>query len=359
MKNVFRIMLVAAVVVAALAVSGSALAAYTTPKITVTADAARLGVNTPLRIRVEQSKDDDATFRVAIYVPQGYSAQLTAADGTQIGTVNARVQANAISPDAIVDLPGVIKVDSYTAAKYPTALACLGTSLAGATIAAVHRLELSSPAGPLVVPLYAVPITAGPLAAGYQAVLVACLPSPYIPPPAGAALGAKLIIADILYNQSVFQNPGSQGLYRWTTTWTPWTVGPPPGPPNATGTVEAQSLVRLPSLLTLNTATTRRKVSLRGRLTAGGQGVASAPVQLQLGRTRGSVARFSTANTNAAGNYVGARQGLARGFWFARTRTIVPTKATACTALFAPVPCVSATAPGFTAISRIVRFRIR
>ena len=87
--------------VLALGVTGTAVAAYATPKMTVTASTAGLGVNTPLSIRVEQSREDDATFRLAIYVPQGYVAQLTATEGTQLGTVAARVQANAISPDAI------------------------------------------------------------------------------------------------------------------------------------------------------------------------------------------------------------------------------------------------------------------
>ena len=357
MKIVSRLVLVAAVGVLALGVTGTAMAAYATPKMTVTASTAGLGVNTPLSIRVEQSREDDATFRLAIYVPQGYVAQLTATEGTQLGTVAARVQANAISPDAIVDLPGVIKADTYTADKYPTATVCLGTSLAGATIAAVHRLELQSPAGVLVVPLYAVPITAGPLAAGYQAVLVACLPSPYIPQAqGGAALGAKLIIADLLYTNT-FQNPGSQGSYRWTSTWTPWTVGP--GPPVPTATVEAQSVVQLPSLLTLNSVVSGRNANLRGRLTRAGQGAAGASVQILLGRRQTALRRVATARTAGTGNYAALRRRLARGIWFARTRTVVAAGTTTCTATFAPVPCISATTPGFAAQSRVVRFRVR
>ena len=59
-----------------------------------------------------QARDDDALFRLQIYVPLGYTPALTAAPGSTIGAVAATVQANAISADAVVPLNGSIRVDT-------------------------------------------------------------------------------------------------------------------------------------------------------------------------------------------------------------------------------------------------------
>ena len=125
MKHLLRALMLAAVVGTALALTGSAFAAFTTP---------RLAVNKPtagsVTIGYTQTREDDALFRLQIYVPLGYTPALTAAPGSTIGAVTAVVQANAISADAIVPLNGTIRVDSPTAATHnePSDLACRGSA---------------------------------------------------------------------------------------------------------------------------------------------------------------------------------------------------------------------------------------
>lgn len=355
MKKSFRLALLVCSGLVALAVTGSAMAAYTTPRIIVKNPNEKPGAGGVLTVRVEQTKEDDATFRLVIYIPKGYTMTLIPQEGQTIGTVVAQAQANAISPDAVLELTGTIKGDTYTAAKYPLGQACAGAT---SPINAVFRLELSAAGQQLNVPMYVTALTAGPLSTLYAAQLVTCLPSPYVPPSAGGAtFGAKLINAELSFTVG-FTNPATAGDYRWSTLWTPYTVGT--ATPNTTGTVEAQSVDRLDAQLTLTAKTKGRNVTLSGSLLEGGKGVPAAKVQLQLGKTAARLKAAGSATTKASGAFSASFPNRKAGTWFARARVTVADRATPCVQSFAPVPCIAANIPGFANLaSRVVRFRIR
>jgi hypothetical protein len=367
MKRLHRLVAPAGAALAALAFAGTAMAAYT-PKMAIRNPSDATGTAGPLTIHVEQPRTDDATFRLVLYVPQGYTGNLVPADGAAIGTVTATAQANAISPDAVLELTGTITGDpTFTTTEYTTGAACLG-SAGLTTAAAVYRLQLAAAGQTLIVPLYVNPITTAPLNALYVAQMVACLPSPYVPvEQGGATFGAKLISADFTLN-NIFTNPATSGDYRWSGVWTPYTVGT--RNPNAAGTVETQGIDRIGAAqvtLTVKTKLTRRgkrivgrALTLSGRVTESGSPVAGARVQLFLGRTAAGVKQVATVTTNASGAYTRTFGGRAKGAWFARARTVVADQSATCEPHFAPVPCLSATVSGFTAQSpRVVRVSLR
>src|SRR5215204_4566490 len=125
MQRLLRLAAPAGAALAAVAFAGSAMAAYT-PKIAIKNPSDTTGTAGPLTIHVEQPRTDDATFRLVIYVPQGYTGNLVPADGATIGTVTALAQANAISPDAVLELTGSIKGDpTFTTTEYTTGAGCL------------------------------------------------------------------------------------------------------------------------------------------------------------------------------------------------------------------------------------------
>jgi hypothetical protein len=365
MKRLLRLAVPAGAALAALAFAGSAMAAYT-PKMAIKNPSDATGAATPLTIHVEQPRTDDATFRLTLYVPQGYTGNLVPAEGSTVGNVTALAQANAISPDAVLELTGTIQGDpSFTAAEYPAAAPCL-TGTGVTTPQAVYVLVLTAAGQTLRVPMYVSAITTPPLNAAYVAQLITCLPSPYVPPPIGATFGAKLISADFTLN-NVFTNPATTGEYRWSGVWTPWQVGT--STPNAAGTVETQGIDRIGAAqvsLTVRTKLTKRgkrvvgrAITLSGRVTEGGTAVAGARVQLLLGRTAAGVRQVATVTTNASGAYSRTFGGRAKGAWFARARAVVADQSTTCQPHFAPVPCTSATVAGFTAQSpRVVRVRL-
>lgn len=347
MKPFLRVLVVSAVGVSALALAGSALAAFTTPKLSITNTAAGLTVG------YTQVKDDDALNRLTIYMPTGYAASLAAAPGSTVGSVTSVVQANAISADALVPLNGTIRVDSPTAATHnePLDVACRG----GVAANAVWVLVLQSPTGPLEVPVYVIAITSGPEAAFASGKLVLCLPSPYIPTSAGgAALGAKVINAQMTI-QGVFTAPTAAGEYRWRGIATPYTVGS--GAPNAVGTVELQATQAVPGgRVSIASRRRGKTVTISGRVTSGGSSVAGAPVQIFRG------ARVvKTVRTSASGAYSYTVR-LRRGGYTFSARATVPARdlgAAGCATAISAAPCIDATASGFRAQSAVVRVRVR
>src|SRR5688572_30578629 len=74
MKQLLRFLAVAGATLGALVVSGTAMAAYQSPRLDILNPSERVGGGGPLTIRVSQDRADDATFRLVIYVPQGYTS---------------------------------------------------------------------------------------------------------------------------------------------------------------------------------------------------------------------------------------------------------------------------------------------
>ena len=320
MKKAIRLAVVAGVSVIALAFTGSALAAYTSPTLVVDSADEKLGGGAPLTIRVSTAREDDATFKVTIYAPQGYVSSTVQPAGTQIGTAEAQAQAGPTS-DVILPLAGTIRTaDPAPYRASPQSQACAG----GATIDAVWIISVTV-AGqpPFDIPMYVTTITSGAEASFASVKLQVCLASPYVPESQGGArLGAKLLNATLRLNGGIFTNPNTAGDYRWRALFTPYTVGS--ASPNALGTVETQSVQRIPVQLVLNGRANHRtnRITLSGRFTERGLGIGSQTVALYRGKTARGVKVFKRIRTRANGSFSTVVR-LKPGMWFFRARAVV------------------------------------
>ncbi len=340
MKQILRLALLACTAVGALAFAGSALA---TPRLIVGGSV----------VQITEDKSDAAPLKVTIYVASGYSATLTQAAGTQIGTVHADLQALAISPDAIIQADGTVLTD--TPAKY------VADKCAPGTHAAVWVLHVVVAGTTFDIPVYVDP-TAGAEATLGVAKLAFCLSDPY--DNAGAArapFGVKLVNAKMTLNSGVINAPTSAGSYLWRAIVTPWNIATPA--PDAAHTVEVQSIVPIPTALSLKATvkTVRHKrgkkttvtnsVLLSGKLLENLQGVAGAKITiLGGGKNRGST------TTNSSGAY-SRSLGLPNKTTFQARATVAQRDVTCQSPLPAtqvPGGCVGATIAGYTVSSPTV-----
>jgi hypothetical protein len=337
-----KTLLVAAVAALSLAFAGSALAAYT-PHLSISHTPLTLagGGSTDLTISFDQT--DDATAKVTIYVPQGYTGTLGVSAGTQIGTIDASIIASAISPTQPLPLKGVIQADDP--AKY------VANPCSPGTHEAVWLLRLQAAGTELAVPGYVDTVTAPTEAPLGKFKLQFCLPSPYIPQSAGGAtLGAKLVSAT-LHLSNVFALPDQNGSYGWTALTTPYTVGS--GVPNAAGTVQARAFVQLPAQLSLKAKVKKKRATLSGALRLNLAGLAGVKVSLLSGSSRTTLKAAGSATTRAGGAY--SFRKTVRKMTYFRARVTVPTRSASCTGGVPGIPCASASANGFTAQSAIIK----
>jgi hypothetical protein len=335
-----------------LALTSSALAAYT-PKLVVSVSPPSVSAKTTT-VTFQQTRDDDATFRATIYVPLGWQGTLSQAAGTQIGTVSAQIQANQISPDAILTVNGVIVADNpanYTA----QSLQCTQSALH----AAVWLLRLEATGQQLLVPAYVDPIASGPEAAFASAKIQICLP-----PPAQATFQAKALSAALTLTSGAIAPPATSGQSTWLAVLIPFASNA--GPVNVAGAVQARAIVRLPGQATLaaRPATVRGKaktVTLSGAVTEGGTGVAGAKVTLSSGTKPGKLKKAKTATTSGSGRF-SFKAAVGKIAYF-QVSAAVPQRdlgtAGCGTAIPGLPPCVSATAGAFTVTSRTVAVRRR
>ena len=334
------ILTVSAAGVAALAFAGNALA---TQRLSVTQSA------TSLTFKVTQDASDQQPAKIQIYVPAGYTLNTSATPGTTIGTANGVIIAR---DQGGIDLPltGDVIVDDP--AKYTQAPCSPGNNLA------VWILQLSVAGQTISLHVYVTATTAAEAGLG-SAKVVTCLFPADTPQgsPNRSPFGAQLKNATFTVN-NVFTPP--VGAVRWESLWTPYGTGN--GVPNAAGTVEARAFVG-PGAVTLAgrvTSKARRIVTLSGKVTASGIGIAGATVSLLLN----GKARYKKASS-ATGAYsfrVQKTKGSKVTTTFFQAKVTVPESdvtASGCASpAVAPLPCVSATQGSFTATSKKIKIRI-
>jgi hypothetical protein len=347
MNKGLRAALVVAASATALVVAGSALAAYT-PRITISHTPLTIsgGGTTDLTIAFDQN--DDATAKVTIYVPQGYTGTIGAAAGTQLGTVDASILAKLISPTTPLPIKGTI--EAADPAQFAAAAAtCTGV----ATHEAVWRLRLQAAGQELAVPTYVDAVTAPAESALGAFRLQVCLPSPDIPPSAGGAtFGAKLISAT-LHLQNVFTLPSQNGSYGWTVVATPYTAGT--GTPNAAGTMQARGFVQLPAQLSLKAKVKKKLATLTGALRLNQSGLAGMKVTLLAGTSATKLKAAGSATTRAGGAF-SFKKKLKKTTFF-RARVTAAARSTTCTGGVPGIPCAGATLNPFTAQSAVVKVK--
>ena len=210
---------------------------------------------------MKEEQTDAAPFKISIYLPTGYIANLGQSAGVQIGTVDAGLQALAVSTD-VITAPGTVLVgDKTSPALQASATQCTGTP----THAAIWVARIQLTGQTLEVPLFVDPTTtADPPST--SAKLVLCLPNPYAeaqPPISRAPAGAKIVDAKLKLSAGVLTNPTTAGTYLWRSVITPWTANG--FEPNVAGTVETQAIVTIPSSLSLKAKL--KTVRLRTRVT--------------------------------------------------------------------------------------------
>jgi hypothetical protein len=316
-----------------------------TPQLLVTG-ATETGASAATLVEVKEETTDAAPSRISIYVPAGYVANLGQTAGTQIGTVTTSMQALASSPEAI-EVAGTILTD--TPAKH------VDDACAPGVHAAVWLLHLDVRGTSFDLPVY-VDRATGADAAFSSAKLVLCSANPYEQalPGTRAPLGVKLVDVQLMLSAGALTNPTVAGSYVWRTVVTPWTANG--ATENTAAASEAQSIVTVPSSLSLKAQvrttwhmtngrrTATNSVLLSGKVAENLKGIPGVKVMFYAnGKTAGS------APTGASGAF-STRTGLTRKTTIRATAT-VPARATACVnalpATLAPAGCVGATIAGY------------
>jgi hypothetical protein len=248
MKKGHRALIGACAALATLAFAGSAFATYAPKLVASSTGGAALGGAT--RVGVVVGASDDPTAKTTIYVPTGYTVA-TPAPGTDLGKVTATAAAADLG-GAVLPLTGELDAIAPNTTTQAAAQSC------GVTPTQTWDLHLSAAGQALDIPLFVVAPLAPETALGFVDKLVVCLPPPDVPvgTPGRSVFGAKLLSAT--FTASAITQPTAAGDYRWTSLFTPYT--PNTGKPNAAGSVEVQSLRRLPAKLAL-TVTRRRVVT--------------------------------------------------------------------------------------------------
>jgi hypothetical protein len=284
MKKSFRLALLVCAGFAGLALAGPAFAKYD-PSLTIEQTSYKLGAPTTVDVFIAISEDADPTAQLRIFSPAGYTANLTAAPGTKIGSVLAIVKAKALG-GALLPLSGDVVVANPTdPAIVAAATKCTGTPTHGT----IWVLNTSLQGQTVAIPVFV--DQKGPLV-----VQTVCLPSPDVPPAAGGAtFGAQLVLADFTI-KGVFTNAGTKNGYEWSGIYTPYVPGGQT--PNPAGTVEWRTYVGLPSSLTLAKVKAKKGFKLVGRLSIAGL----TPKSVKLGLYAGKKPKPApTATTNGTG----------------------------------------------------------
>jgi hypothetical protein len=309
MRKVSRMLVVACAAVAATAFTSTALAAYS-PSMVVAGSNHATGGGGPVTFNISQAEADDFTAVLTLYSPLGYDASLTATSG-QIGTASAVVKLHAFG-GARVPVTGTVNADDP--AKY------LSNPCSPGRHDAVWTITVSLQGTAVTVPIYVDRITAGPETAFASSRIRVCFNNPNnrtVNP-----TGAQLL--SVAFSVNVYTNPTTLGVYRWVGLFTPYAAT---GAPNPAGTIQAQTVQRLPVQLNLAAKKVKRKgkvyAQLSGNLLAADQGVTRNAVQLlsSTKSARNATKVFKTVRTDSKGRFK-VLVPLRKRTWFRAKTTI-------------------------------------
>jgi len=354
MNRAIRTLVLAVVSAAALSTAGTALAAYTTPRLLVTDAPPSVTIN------YTQSANDDPTAKLTFYAPAEYSASLTQPTGQTIGTVSALGTAADLG-GALLPLTGTVQVraanGTYLSGTTQVPIAAAATQCTGtATHTAYWVLILQAAGQTLELPVFVDQVTAAPESAFASSKIQACLPPPDVPPgtPGRATFGFKLTKVDFKVN-GIFTSAGT-GQPRWRVLATPYNPGR--GTPNAAGSVEAQSVVGFPRSVILGKPAVR---PVRGTATllikVAAQLPAGASATLRLYRGAKSASGASIVLRKSGNGYSGTlriKQTAKAQTVFLQARASVAAGTVPCTPTFG-LPCLSATRAAIAVRSNTVR----
>jgi hypothetical protein len=343
MRTAIRAATAAVAAVATLALTGSALAANT-----AIVSASTAGTATTLHFSVPQTTDPIAA--ITIFVPAGYTANLSQAASTTIGSVDS----TALAHDGGLTLPLSGPVTT-TSPVTPASDTC-----SPGTHGAIWNLNLSVAGQTLVLPLYVDPTSGAATSLGAYQMLI-CLPPWDVPvgTPGRSFEGAQLLDAQFTVN-NIFTAPTS-GLNVWHTLFTPYNPGL--GTVNPAGTFEARALAGTPSL-SFKATKKKGKYVVSGKLSEGGLPVAGASVVFLRGTSATRFAQAGSPKTSATGTWSASGKLTGKKLvYFKATATVAERDATAtgCAtplpATIAPGGCTSATLSRWTISSPVAKLK--
>lgn len=333
-----RVFLVACASLPVLAFAAPALATYTKPRLVVNEFSYAKGAATTVEFIADTSKSEDATQNVTIYVAQGYKFTLGQAPGSPIGDLFGTVLRRATGSGNLVRLTGSVNVGNATDWVTQATL-CTGTP----THQAFWVMNGTFAGNALQIPIFFDTITTGPEAAFASAKLQVCFQSPYVPAAAGGTPAGAQLVTTLFSIAPVFKNPGTSGLTRWPSLFTPFSPGTANA--NAGGTVESRAVVPVGSSLTLASKNVGSGVQLFGRLRVSGKPLPNGPVDLYSGPKPSNVAKFvGTRKSKKNGSYRFNRRRAKKKTFFQAVFGPLDVKAAGfCATPRAPGGCVSAT----------------
>jgi hypothetical protein len=235
------------------------------PELAVQQASYKLGAATnPGIVLFSDPTTNDATAKITIFSPPGYTANLTQAPGATVGKAYALVNAVIAGVPLLLPLSGPVVVGNPADPSLVTAYAqCKGPSDPPVP-QEVLVLNTSFQGQTISVPDFV--NTAGPYVTQEICLL----------PPSQAPFNAELVLADFTVN-GVWTNAPSPGQYQWVADYTPFNGNTP----NPAETVEVRTYVGLPSSFTLKRLKSKPSIiKFAGKLSIGG--VSPAGVQVKL-----------------------------------------------------------------------------
>ena len=344
-----RLLALAVVAFSALTFAGSALARA---ELTVLTPASRLVAANEIEFSLTQAQTDPAPLKITISVPPGYSSTLARPAGQTIGTASAEVFLKVLGNTRATASGPVVTDDP---ARYTTNPCAPGLHQA------VWVLNLTLQGQAIQIPIYVDAVTTPTSSATIQL----CLRSPDVPQTSGgAALGAQLLDATFSV-RGVFARARGTGRDLFNAVITPYRPGT--ASPNPAGTMEARSIVSVPSRATLR-ATIRcskrlrrgqrcpvanQRVLLAGTYFEAGRAVSGVMVLLVRGPRTGRVQAVGQVRTGRGGRYalIGPRPRVVTFFTI-----LIPVRdmtVTGCQGATAPGGCSATAAPAASNTVRV------
>jgi hypothetical protein len=326
-----RIAPAACAALVALALAGPAAAAYK-PRLVAG------GGGNETTLHVTWRAADDATQAATLYAPSAYTLGAPAV-GAKVGTAAVTVVETARKNARVRQAGGITSADPATPALRAAATEC--------TLNPLHEQVWAATLGGQAASLLIFVDRTTPAEAVLGSIKFQfCFRSPGIPEAQGGAPHGAKPIDLALTVTGALDAPTTPGDFLWHGLFTPFAAGTKTA--SATATVEAQSLLRVPRVVTLKKQRLGERVRLIGQVSEGGTPLGGASV-----RVFRDGQRIATVKTNEDAGYA-LTLPLRRSASFS-VRAIVKERTTSCQGTsVAPAGCTGATVSGFSVRSREV-----
>ena len=295
MTRTFRLLLAVGAGAVGLVLAGSS-AAHTSakvpmyiggkePSLTVEQSSYKIGAAATVDFFIFSDPSNEATAKMTIFSPAGYSTNIGQAPGTKLGGAVAFVKVGALA-GSILPLAGPVIVGNPADSALQTAsLKCTGSP----TSQAIWVLHTSLQGQTIDVPDFVNKV-------GPYLVQQICLTAPQDPSNTNQA---QLVSADYNVN-GVFTNPSARGGYQWAGDFTPYINGTTTV--NPAGTTEWRTYDGIPQSLTMKRVKLRKLKSGVSVTFAGALAVAGLnPTGIKLDLYAGAKARPAP-NVTSGGN---------------------------------------------------------